>query len=184
MTPGRAAHRHPRAAAADAASALIECWRADLQPKLRDAGIQVLDWHASSSGKQQEALRKRFEREIFPVLTPLAFDPGHPFPHISNLSINLAVVVRDPVHGEQLRAAQGAGRPSRACCACRGDDDGRERREPRGRRRQATFVWIEEVIAANLDLLFPGLEMVATPTPSASPATPTSRSRRTRPPTC
>jgi len=76
-------------------------WHNDLLPNLNKAGIQVLDYDGLK-GKQRKLLREYFRREIFPVLTPLAFDPAHPFPHISNLSINLAVIVRDPVHGERF----------------------------------------------------------------------------------
>ena len=137
--------------------ALIEAWRADLQPKLRDAGIQVLDW-SELKGKQKKALRKRFAREIFPTLTPLAFDPGHPFPHISNLSINLAVVVRDPIHGERFARLKVPGTFPRLLRLLGDDDAGHLGLEADA---EATFVWIEEVVAANLDLLFPGLEVVA-----------------------
>ncbi len=65
------------------------CWLEDVQPSLREAGIKVLDYGELKS-KQRKLLRRHFKSEIYPALTPLAFDPGHPFPHISNLSINLA----------------------------------------------------------------------------------------------
>jgi polyphosphate kinase len=70
-----------------------ECWHKDLAPKLREAGIRVCEYQALPS-TQHEWLRDYFTREIFPALTPLAFDPAHPFPHISNLSHNLAVGLR------------------------------------------------------------------------------------------
>src|SRR3954451_6377552 len=72
----------------------LECWRKDLLPRLREAGIHVLHTHELDH-REREALRHYFSREIFPTLTPLAIDPTHPFPHISNLSFNLAVVVKD-----------------------------------------------------------------------------------------
>lgn len=71
------------------------CWLDDIQPKLCDQGIHLLDYDELTE-QQRAFCREYFEREIFPVLTPLAFDPGHPFPHISNLSLNLAVVINDP----------------------------------------------------------------------------------------
>ena len=70
------------------------CWSEDLQPKLGEQAIRVLNYE-DLKRKQRKLLRRHFKREIFPVLTPLAFDPGHPFPHISNLSINLAVEIHD-----------------------------------------------------------------------------------------
>ena len=54
---------------------------------------------------ERAALKDYFDREVFPVLTPLAIDPGHPFPHISNLSLNLAVIVTDPEAGRAVRPA-------------------------------------------------------------------------------
>ena len=67
----------------------------DVAPALEDVGIHFLDW-AELDTDDRAALRHTFEDRVFPVLTPLAVDPAHPFPYISNLSLNLAVVVRDP----------------------------------------------------------------------------------------
>src|SRR3954463_5694466 len=75
------------------------CWLDDVQPNLRDQGIRLLDY-AELTDQQRAFCKAYFEREVFPVLTPLAFDPSHPFPQISNLSINLAVVINDPEEGE------------------------------------------------------------------------------------
>ncbi len=64
-----------------------KCWSDDLLPKLAESGVRILRYDELKK-KQRKLLRKHFKERIFPVLTPLAFDPGHPFPHISNLSIN------------------------------------------------------------------------------------------------
>src|SRR6266702_1985786 len=78
------------------------CWRDELMPLLEAQHIHILDYEQLDS-KQRAAMRTYFEQEIFPVLTPLALDPGHPFPHISNLSLNLAVVIAaDPIYGERF----------------------------------------------------------------------------------
>src|SRR5205085_10959981 len=140
--------------------AMMTCWREDLLPKLRDAGIFVLDW-SELKGKQRKLLRRHFEREIFPTLTPLAFDPGHPFPHISNLSINLAVVVRDPVEGERFARLKVPGTFPRLLRIVSEGEAGRRERLGLQEDGSPFFVWIEEVVAANLDLLFPGLEVAA-----------------------
>src|SRR3990167_11452651 len=58
------------------------------------SGIQILQFDELTEEQKADA-REYFRKKIFPVLTPLAFDPGHPFPHISNLSLNLAVLIRD-----------------------------------------------------------------------------------------
>jgi len=136
------------------------CWHKDLCPKLKEAGIEVLNYDELKR-KQRKLLRQYFEREIFPALTPLAFDPGHPFPHISNLSINLAVVIDDPQHGERfarLKVPRVFPRLLRIPSEEQADDY-----ESLGLLEEASpnFVWLEEVIAANLGLLFPGLEVVA-----------------------
>ena len=77
------------------------CWQSEVLPALADNDIHIVGYKALKK-KQRRLLRRHFEREILPALTPLAFDPTHPFPHISNLSINLAVVVRHPEQGERF----------------------------------------------------------------------------------
>lgn len=138
----------------------MNCWQTDLLPKLAAEGIHVLSY-ADLKGKQRKLLRRYFEQEIFPVLTPLAFDPGHPFPHISNLSMNLAVVVRDPMHGElfaRLKIPPVFPRLLRIPTEEKAD-----KYESLGLKSvvDTNFVWIEEVVVANLDLLFAGVEIAA-----------------------
>lgn len=71
----------------------------EVVPALAEVGIRLSSW-AELDEDDLKFLVETFESRIFPVLTPLAVDPGHPFPHISNLSLNLAVVLRDPVSDE------------------------------------------------------------------------------------
>lgn len=135
-------------------------WREELSAKLRAAGIRILAY-SDLKKKQGKLLRRHFKASIFPALTPLAFDPGHPFPHISNLSINLAVVVRSPSGAERfarLRAPATLPRLVRIP-----DEELVDAQEELGLQdvAQPNFVWLEEVIAANLDLLFPKMEIVA-----------------------
>lgn len=133
----------------------VECWHRRLWPELTEAGIHVLN-HGDLKRRQQKKLSDYFEREIFPVLTPLVFDPGHPFPHISNLSLNLAIVIRDPklneTHFARLKMPSTLPRlvPLNPL-----DPD--ELLPPAVQK----FVWLEQVIAANLDRLFPGMDIVA-----------------------
>ena len=136
------------------------CWHEDLLPKLDEEGIRILSYEELKR-KQRKLLRKHFEREIFPALTPLAFDPGHPFPHISNLSINLAVVLHDPRYGERFaRLKVPAVFPRLLRIPSEEKADSYERLGL-VHETSTNFVWLEEVIAANLDLLFPGMEIVA-----------------------
>ncbi len=137
-----------------------ECWRKDIMPRLRMQGINILEYK-DLKGKQRKLLRRYFDREIFPTLTPLAFDPGHPFPHISNLSLNLAVIVLDPLHGERFARVK---IPSFFPRLLRiPEEEKAESYEVLGLEAvmENNFVWIEDIIQANLDMLFPGLEVVA-----------------------
>jgi len=135
-----------------------DCWHYDLLPKLREAGIKVLNYD-DLKRKQRKLLRKYFKEEIFPALTPLAFDPGHPFPHISNLSINLAVVVNDPLHGERFARLKVPGTFPRLLRIP--SEETADEYQNLGLARSNTFVWLEEAVIANLDLLFPNIEIVA-----------------------
>ncbi len=122
-------------------------WGGDLKAELGRAGIEIADY-ADLSRTQQRTLRALFERDVFPVLTPLALGPGHPFPHISNLSLNLAVAVRDPDLGERFARMKVPGvLPRLVACPSDGPGGG------------GCFVWLEQVIAANLESLFPGLQV-------------------------
>lgn len=133
----------------------MKCWREVLQPALVEAKITVYDY-SELKRRQQLNLRDYFERSIFPVLTPLAFDPGHPFPHISNLSLNLAAVIRDPNTDEThfARIKVPATLPRLVSLKPIDPDD---LLLPTTHK----FVWVEQVIAANLDRLFPGMEIIA-----------------------
>lgn len=113
-------------------------------PRLRDHGIDLLE-HDDLSAAEVDEIAERFRTRIFPVLTPLAVDPGHPFPYISDLSLNLAVVVRDHVDGRDRFARVKVPNTLPRWMPV-GDDD--------------RFVSLESVIAAHLDQLFPGLEIV------------------------
>jgi polyphosphate kinase len=136
------------------------CWKHDLWPKLREAGIHVL--HINELDQQErELLRQHFVREIFPTLTPLAIDPTHPFPHISNLSFNLAVVVKDPERGECFARVKLPDVFRRLVSVPIQDDTAPKKRELEKSQKFQRFVWLEDIVADNLDLLFPGLEIVA-----------------------
>ena len=131
---------------------------ASLQPELDEAGIQILDYSALSE-VQLRVAANYFTESAFPVLTPLAFDPGRPFPHISNLSLNLAALIRDTQGNEHFaRIKVPESLPplvpiNRAAAP-----------KPKRRRSQShlQFVWLEQVIAAHLGSLFPGMQVVET----------------------
>jgi polyphosphate kinase len=137
-----------------------DCWHNDLLPKLRQEGIQILNYD-DLKRKQRKLLRRYFEREIFPALTPLAFDPGHPFPHISNLSLNLAVVINDPDSGERFARVKVPAVFPRLLRIP--SEEKAESYESLGLVEPSSnnFVWLEQVVSANLDLLFHGLTIEA-----------------------
>ncbi len=133
------------------------CFTEKVLPKLTDAGIHILNYDELSD-KQREAVKTYFDDAIFPVLTPLAFDPGHPFPHISNLSLNLAVQIIDEDGQERFARVKVPNSLPRLVPI---------KRSSGGVRKDGTvphnhyLVWIEQVIGANLDALFPGMRVVA-----------------------
>jgi len=121
--------------------------------RLVEHGIEVVRIEDVEEA-QRAALDQVFHDRIFPVLTPLAVDPSHPFPYISNLSLNLAVIVADP-HSGQRRFAR-VKVPPLLPRFVGVPDDGAEA----GSGGRATFVPLEQVIAVHLDQLFPGMDVV------------------------
>jgi polyphosphate kinase len=117
----------------------------DLMPQLKQSGIEIVEWEKLTQA-EIEYINKIFTKRIFPVLTPLAVDPSHPFPYISGLSLNLAVLVKQPDTNEELfaRVKVPASLPRFI-----------ETAEFVGSR----FIPIEKVIIANLDQLFPGMQI-------------------------
>ena len=128
----------------------------DILPKLAEKGIQFFDWK-SLDGDTRRRARAFFRRSVFPVLTPLAVDPGHPFPFLSNLSISLAVEARDPESHERKFARVKVPETLSRFVSL----EALEKRpvEP-SREGPARFLLMEDLIAANLDDLFPGMEIV------------------------
>ncbi|MEZ5204715.1 MAG: RNA degradosome polyphosphate kinase [Acidimicrobiales bacterium] len=118
----------------------------EIVPALAGVGIVFSSWPQLDED-DREYLVEEFESRIFPVLTPLAVDPGHPFPYISSLSLNLAVVLRDPVSSER-RFARVKVPPLLPRFVVMPDGE--------------RFVPLEQVIAAHLDRLFPGMEVLET----------------------
>ena len=131
--------------------------RRKLLPRLAREGVHVLDY-ARLNDTQRRRADSYFREVIHPVLTPLAVDPGHPFPHISNLSLNLAIVVRDPKGQERFARLKVPDTLPRLIPLKK--SSGGERRDGTLPRHHY-FVWIEQVIQANLGPLFPGMEVVS-----------------------
>jgi polyphosphate kinase len=119
------------------------CFQNDVAMQLAEEGIHLIRWHELTD-KEQARLFTLFTQQIFPVLTPLAVDPAHPFPYISGLSLNLAVVVRNPVSGHEHFA-----RVKVPPLLSRFLEASPQR-----------YVPLEDVIAAHLEALFPGMEVM------------------------
>src|SRR5262249_41704927 len=124
-------------------------WKTEIVPLLANEGIAILDYQQLDD-EQRSAMQAYFEREIFPVLTPLAVDVTHRFPHISNRSLNLAVVLTDVAEGELFARLKVPPILPRLIQL----PTSHENSGP----LNVAFVWIEQVIAANLHMLFPGFD--------------------------
>ena len=124
-------------------------------PALAEQGIRIYDYSELNEA-QLAGTAKYFAETIFPVLTPLAFDPGRPFPHISNLSLNLAVLIRDGGGNEHFARVKVP--DSLPQLAPLGPATVAKAGKPRPKRTE--MVWLEQVVAAHLGSLFPGMEVV------------------------
>lgn len=125
-----------------------------LRPLLGKQGIYLLDYMDLNT-EQRTYLQNYFEAQIFPVLTPLAVDPSHPFPYISNLSLNLAVVVKDPDQGEEFFARVKVPKVLPRFVTL--PEGLRERQK--GKPALWMGIPLEQVIAHNLEFLFPGMNI-------------------------
>jgi polyphosphate kinase len=155
--------REQLAAIAERTTALMSrhatCFTTIVEPALADQNVRIVRW-VDLDAADRDRLRSYFREQIFPVLTPLAVDPAHPFPYISGLSLSLAVVVRDPDNGPELFARikvpnnvprfVSVNAPGRAGIMESTD----------GGPRKARFVPVEELIAAHLGQLFSGMQVI------------------------
>src|SRR6266511_3409972 len=135
----------------------LRCLNKKILPQLDKAGIHLVDYHKLTEPQAKKA-DDYFREVIYPVLTPLELDPVHPFPHISNLSLNLAIVIKDKKGNEKFARLKVPNTLARLVPI---------KRSSGSARKDGTiphhhyFVWLEQIIIANLASLFPGLEVVA-----------------------
>ncbi len=125
-----------------------QCFLEDVRPALAEAGIRLVLWR-DLPAEQQAPLHDYFRAQVFPVLTPLAVDPAHPFPYISGLSLNLAVLVCDPTTDTEHFARVKVPNNVRRFVPVESADS------------TACYLPLEELIGAHLQQLFPGLEVTA-----------------------
>ena len=120
----------------------------DIQPLLNKEGIHIRRWEALDD-EERGRLTEYFHARVFPVLTPLAVDPAHPFPYISGLSLNLAVLVRDATEGGVERFAR-----------VKVPDNVPRFVQVSQSQTEVEFLPIEDLISAHLSMLFPGMDVV------------------------
>jgi polyphosphate kinase len=136
---------------------VLDLWTESIVPELKENGISILEY-GDLDDSEKKILTDYFQKEIYPILTPLAFDPGRPFPYISNLSLSLAILVKKPngeSHFARLKIPDIIPRlfqidriihPSKKISS--------------NGQFKARFIWVEDIIKANLNFLFPGMEIV------------------------
>ncbi|GLY94567.1 RNA degradosome polyphosphate kinase [Actinoplanes sp. NBRC 103695] len=134
--------------AADLVTRHAACFAEEVRPKLSADGIELVTW-GELNAPERERLRTYFREQVFPVLTPLAVDPAHPFPYISSRSLNLAVVLRDPADGSvELFARVKVPNNVPRFVTVQNDSRG------------VRFLPVEELIAVHLGQLFSGMQVL------------------------
>jgi polyphosphate kinase len=136
--------------------AQARCYLDEVRPALSDAGVHIRDYEDLTAAQQSE-MRTYFEESVLPTLTPLAFDPAHPFPFISNLSLSLAVLTRRRGDEEPTftRVKIPQNRPR--LVEVTEHPENADRSDP-----LREYVPLEDIVRSNLDLLFPNVEVVDT----------------------
>ncbi len=135
---------------------IYNLWRNELLPQLNENNIQILNLDKFSK-EELKSLSEYFNKEIYPVLTPLAFDPGRPFPYISNLSLSFAILVKKP-NGEKHFARVKV--PSILPRLIRVDDIIKPSKKGINGHFSAKYVWLDDLIKKNIQTLFPGLDII------------------------
>ena len=139
-----------------------ECWSEILVPELKKRNIFIQEY-AELEDFQKEYLNKYFKKNIFPLLTPLAYDSSRPFPYITNQSINLAVMISDPGYGQVFVRLKIPDNIKRLIPVPSKDDlkSGKaEENMAAGKSGRYNFVWAEDVIIEHLDMVFPGQSII------------------------
>jgi polyphosphate kinase len=125
---------------------LHACFGGMIRPALEEHGIRIITLASADEAERRE-IDTRFHEQVFPALTPLVIGMGRPFPYISNLSLSLGVLLRDPESGSEIIARVKVPKELMGRFLPVGSD-------------HQSFIPLEEVIAANLDALFPGIDVV------------------------
>lgn len=135
----------------------LELWRNEIVPTLKENNIEIADYE-DLTNDEKEKLREYFSKEVFPVLTPLAFDPGRPFPYISNLSLSLAILVKKPNgenHFARVKVPNILPRLMQIDLIL-----SPEKKLQVNGQFSAKYIWFGDLIKANLSMLFPGMEIL------------------------
>ena len=132
------------------------CWSQDLKPALAKEGIYIHKCR-DLSPETQQYLKSYFETQFFPILTPMTFDGSHPFPFISNLSINLAVVINHPTRGQVFSRVKVPKGILPRFIRIKNDQ-----MVPPAKSSEYHYVVLEDLVAANIQMLFPGMEVTNT----------------------
>lgn len=135
----------------------MDLWKNTIVPQLADNGVEILEYDQLSEN-ERILLKEYFKKEVFPILTPLAFDSGRPFPYISNLSLNFAILVRKP-NGENHFARLKIPNTLPRFLPVDKILNPNKKIQTNGQ-FSAKFVWIGDFLKDNLSLLFPGMEVL------------------------
>jgi polyphosphate kinase len=135
----------------------LELWQNEIVPALKENNIEIADYE-DLTNNDKEKLKEYFSKEVFPVLTPLAFDPGRPFPYISNLSLSLAILVKKP-NGENHFARVKVPNILPRLMQIDSIINPEKKLQVNGQ-FSAKYIWFGDLIKANLSMLFPGMEIL------------------------
>jgi len=136
---------------------LVELWKNEIHAGLKESNVFILNLEELTE-EENNLLNAYFKKEIYPVLTPLAFDPGRPFPYISNLSLSLAVVVQSPKGDKHFARVKVPNVLPRLLRVDHVINPQKKKDVTEG--FSAKYIWVGDLIKANLQLLFPKMEIL------------------------